>query len=386
MVEPVVDELHELSALIADIYDTALVQSAWSEILAKVSGFVGGASATFYSQNSSSRHATQYVQWNSDPHYERLYFEKYYKLNPLAPATSFVETGVVFSQSDLIPYEEFEETRFYKEWVAPQGFIDVIGANLEKSATSAAMFAIRRNVAQGRVDPECRRKLELVVPHLRRAVVIGNVIDNHKTTAAALSDTFMALADAVFLVDARARIVFANAAADALLRDGKIVRGLRATFAAVDAKANRLLQEAIASSEGNGNDIAAKGVAVPMSPTGTEPWLAHVLPLTASTREEAGIHEAATAAVFIRRASVGTSTALETVAKLYKLTAMEVRVLQAVVEIGGAPLAADALGISETPGMSHQRNLFQKTDCRRQADLVKLVAGAASPFLPSAHS
>jgi DNA-binding CsgD family transcriptional regulator len=57
-----------------------------------------------------------------------------------------------------------------------------------------------------------------------------------------------------------------------------------------------------------------------------------------------------------------------------------VRVLQAVVEIGGAPLAAEALGISETTVKTHLRNLFQKTDCRRQADLVKLVAGAASPF------
>jgi DNA-binding CsgD family transcriptional regulator len=77
---------------------------------------------------------------------------------------------------------------------------------------------------------------------------------------------------------------------------------------------------------------------------------------------------------------------LETVAKLYKLTAMEVRVLKAVVEIGGAPLAAEVLGISETTVKTHLRNLFQKTDCRRQADLVKLVAGYASPFLPSARS
>lgn len=377
-----VDELQRLSALIADIYDTALIQSAWSEILAKVSGFVGGTSANFFSQNACSRHATLHVQWGNDPDYERLYFEKYYKLNPLAPATSFVDAGVVFSQSDLIPYDEFEETRFYKEWVAPQGLVDVIGANLDKSATSAALFAIRRNTTLGRVDAECRRKLGLLVPHLQRAVLVGNVIDNHKTTVTALSETFMALADAVFLVDPRARIVFANAAADSLLSDGKIVRGLRSNLAAVGIQANRLLQEAIASSQGNGADIVARGVAVPLSPPSMERWLAHVLPLTASTRAEAGIPEAATAAVFIRRASVESPTALETVAKLYRLTAMEVRVLQAVVEIGGAALAAEALGISETTVKTHLRNLFQKTDCRRQADLVKLVAGAASPFLP----
>jgi len=377
---PVVDELQQLSVLIADIYDAALVQSAWVDILAKVSTFVGGSSANFFSQNSSSRNATLHCQWNNDPHYERLYVEEYYKLNPLAPATSFVDPGIVFSQSDLISYEEFHETRFYKEWVAPQGLVDVIGANLEKSATSAALFAIRRNTTFGRVDAECRRKLELVVPHLRRAVLIGNVIDNQKMTVAALSDMFMALSDAVFLVDARGRIIFANAAADGLLREGKIVRSSRACLSAVDPKANRLLQDAITASGGNGSDITAKGVAVPIAPAGAERWLAHVLPLTASTREKAGIPDTAAAAVFVRRASVENPSALETVAKMFKLTAMEVRVLQAVVEIGGAPLAADALGISETTVKTHLRNLFQKTECRRQADLVKLVAGAASPF------
>ncbi|MEI9899071.1 MAG: LuxR family transcriptional regulator [Hyphomicrobium sp.] len=377
-----VDELQRLSALIADIYDAALIPTAWCEILAKVSGFAGGTSAIFFSQNALSRHATLYLQWGNDPHYERLYMEKYYQLNPLAPATSFVEPGIVFSQSDLISYEEFEATRFYKEWVAPQGLVDVIGANLERSATSAALFAIRRNTSLGRVDAECRRKLEAVVPHLRRAVLIGNVIDDHKATAATLNTTFMQLADAVFLVDPRARIAFRNAAADGLLRDSTIVRGLGASLAAVDPKANRLLQEAIASSEWTRKDFAAKGVAVPISSLGRQPWLAHVLPLTTRTREEAGIPEAATAAVFIRRASVDNPSALETVAKLYKLTAMEVRVLQAVVEIGGARWPPRS---SASPGRrfkTHLQNLFQKTYCRRQADLVKLVAGAASPFLP----
>jgi len=382
----VIDESGQLSALIADIYDAALIQSTWTEILAKVSGFIGGTSATLYSQNSSSRQATQYFQWGNDPHYERLFFERYCKLNPLAPATNFVDTAVVFSQSDLISYEEFEETRFYKEWAAPQGFVDVIGANLEKSATSAATFAVRRDATQGRVDADCRRKLELVVPHLRRAVLIGNVIDHHKTTAAALRGTFMALADAIFLVDQRARIVLANAAADDLLSDGNIVRAPRAHFAAVDAKANRILQEAIARSERDGSDVVTKGAAVALSSPGMERWLAHVLALTAATREKTGIPNAATAAVFVRRATVENPTALQTVAKLYKLTAMEVRVLQAVVEIGGAPQAADSLGISETTVKTHLRNLFQKTDCRRQADLVKLVAGAACPFLPSTTS
>jgi DNA-binding CsgD family transcriptional regulator len=375
----VIDESRALSALIAEIYDAALAKDAWEGVLAKVCTFVGASGGgNFFSQQSSSRDAVLHFSWGCDPGYERSYLTEYYKLNPTVPALSFVDVGVVFSQSDLIPYDEFEDTRFYKEWVAPQGLVDVIGSNLDKSSAGSSMLALRRSQSDGRVDAECRRKLELVVPHMRRAVLIGNVIETHKNATAALSGTLMALSDAVFLVDSRARIVFSNAAGETLLRRNVIIRSIQSLLAAVDPRANRLLQDAVIATEAG--DLAAKGVAVALSPA-PDQWLAHVMPISASTRAQAGIPEAATAAVFVRKATVETPSALETVAKLYKLTAMEVRVLQAVVDIGGAPVAAEALGISEATVKTHLRNLYQKTDCRRQADLVKLVAGSASPFI-----
>jgi DNA-binding NarL/FixJ family response regulator len=56
------------------------------------------------------------------------------------------------------------------------------------------------------------------------------------------------------------------------------------------------------------------------------------------------------------------------------------RVLQGIVDLGGTPKVAKALGVAEATVRSHLKNLFAKTGTRRQADLVKLVAGAASPF------
>ena len=66
--------------------------------------------------------------------------------------------------------------------------------------------------------------------------------------------------------------------------------------------------------------------------------------------------------------------------RLYKLTGSEVRVLHAVVETGGVPEIAAALGILESTVRTHLKSLFEKTGAHRQADLVKLVATHASPF------
>jgi DNA-binding CsgD family transcriptional regulator len=69
---------------------------------------------------------------------------------------------------------------------------------------------------------------------------------------------------------------------------------------------------------------------------------------------------------------------MEAIAKQYKLTPGELRVLRAVIEIGGVPTIADALGIKPATVRSHLHHVFEKTGAKRQIDLVKLVVGAAS--------
>ena len=67
-----------------------------------------------------------------------------------------------------------------------------------------------------------------------------------------------------------------------------------------------------------------------------------------------------------------------------ELTPSELRVLIAIVEIGGVPEVAPVLGVSETTVKTHLQHVFEKTGTKRQADLVKLVSCFVSPLaLPS---
>ena len=83
--------------------------------------------------------------------------------------------------------------------------------------------------------------------------------------------------------------------------------------------------------------------------------------------------------LFISRASFGRMPAPEALARPYHLTPTELRVLLAIVEIGGGPEVADARGIAECAVKFHLRRLVEKTGARRQAELVKLVAGFSAP-------
>jgi DNA-binding CsgD family transcriptional regulator len=57
------------------------------------------------------------------------------------------------------------------------------------------------------------------------------------------------------------------------------------------------------------------------------------------------------------------------------------RVLMAIVEVGGVPEVAVALGVAESTVKTHLGRLFVKTSTGRQADLVKIVAGFATPLI-----
>ena len=55
---------------------------------------------------------------------------------------------------------------------------------------------------------------------------------------------------------------------------------------------------------------------------------------------------------------------------MYRLTPTELRVLLAIVDIGGVPEVAAALGVAVTTVKTHLGRLFEKTGVARQADLV----------------
>ena len=120
---------------------------------------------------------------------------------------------------------------------------------------------------------------------------------------------------------------------------------------------------------------------MPLTGRSGEHYVAHVLPLSAGARRLAGADDRAVAAVFVQKASRDLPSLHHAIAKLYKLTPTERRVLSGIVQVGGVPEVAEAMGISVSTVKTHLRRLFAKTGTDRQADLVKLVAGYANPLV-----
>src|SRR5262249_10179338 len=143
----------------------------------------------------------------------------------------------------------------------------------------------------------------------------------------------------------------------------------------------RELNQTLARARGGDAAVGVKGIALPLTARDGEHYVAHALPLTSGERRRAGAGYAAVAALFVRKATPEAPSPPEALARLYKLTPTELRVLLAVVEVGGVAEVAEALGIGEATVKTHLHRVFSKTCTSRQAELVRLVGAFSNPLL-----
>jgi DNA-binding CsgD family transcriptional regulator len=370
-----------ISSLIGEIYDAILDRTHGTEALGKAAQFVGAQAAALLWRNPICRTANVIHAFGIKPRYADLYRQHYAKLDPTTAPMFLRDVGEMATTTDLLSQGELRRTCFYKEWLQPQGFVDTLQASLDKSATDSVDLCFMRDGENGMFDNAARDRLRLIIPHLRRAVLVGKLVDRTTAQAATFGDALDGICAGLFLVDAAGQIVHANASGQAMLAQGVLVRGSSGKLTTHDTSAARGLSEIFSSAARDGASSGPQVGAVPLTGRGGEHYVAHVLSLSAGARRLAGADDRAVAALFVQKASRDLPSPHNAIAKLYRLTPTELRVLSGIVQVGGAPEVAEAMGISVSTVKTHLRRLFAKTGTDRQADLVKLVAGYANPLV-----
>jgi DNA-binding CsgD family transcriptional regulator/PAS domain-containing protein len=370
-----------LSGLVAAIYDAALAPEKWPSVLDACRLFVGGMSASLFAKDAAGlAGGIFHTDGHMDPAYGRLYFDRYARLDPATGGHLLTPLEEPVGTADLMDLDEFRASRFYREWAEPQGIVDFVSAPIEKAGGWAAMFGVFRDASHGMTDDVAKDRMRLLVPHIRRAVVIGKVVERSHFEAASLGDAFDGLAVGMFLIGADGRVVHANAAGEAMYGGGAINTTRDGRIVTAGPEATKALAEVFAAAGKGDAAVGVRGISVALPGADGENYVAHVLPLTSGIRRNTGIRYAAVAAMFVQRAALAIPAAPEVIARTFGLTISELRVMNAIVQVGGVLETADALGIAEATVKSHLHKVFAKTGTARQADLVRLAAGFASPL------
>jgi DNA-binding CsgD family transcriptional regulator len=365
------DEAQELSDLIHRIYAAALDPARWADVCKRVADFVGGPAAGLLTRDVLSKYVATCV--DVEPRSITFALETHSSFDPVGSSVR-----EIVSTSALVPYDEFRQRRVNQDWKGAQSPRDIASAELEKPLTAHPGSGVVHGKSPGNLSNGMARRMALVMPHVHRAVLTRGAIERRSAEAATLADVTDCVGVGIFLLDATAQILHANATGQALLCAGEVLRATRGRLVAVDSLADRTLRKIFAAArDADDEERATETVAVPLVATDGGRYVGHLLPLTA--RNRTGVMYNAVAALFVRKATFTTPCSPEVIAKTHDLTPTELRVLLAIVDIGGVPEVAATLGIAESTVKTHLGRLFDKTGTNRQADLVKLVAGFSSP-------
>jgi DNA-binding CsgD family transcriptional regulator len=366
-------EAEELGELLAAIYDAAVDRDAWAEALRQLTAHLGAHGTSVVFEHFRPRNGSFAHDHGMADEFRQSYATHYAALNPLSVIGLTFEAEDIFSIGDLMPPEQFRETPFYREWMAPQGFADAICVYLERTIDSYALLLVRAQKGEPEEIARIRSRLRLVVPHLRRAARIGRLLEASGNALGAMDATLSTLSAGVFLVGVDAQLAYRNAAADRLLASEGPVRLNGGRLTTGEPHMARVLADAIATSarlDGTGSSAS-----IDLASDGDGCWRVTIIPLVpygARARLEAF---GATAAVFIAPAEAALEAGIPSIAAQYGLTKAEARALNALIGHEDIASASRALGVSTATLKSHIAAIYAKTGLSRQVDIIKLLAG-----------
>jgi DNA-binding CsgD family transcriptional regulator/PAS domain-containing protein len=368
-----------LSDLIGSIYDCALDPSRWERTLADI---------------SEALDCFALLLALNDLRHERLLIHKcvgvepyqFEQLSIYVPEVSAMLRGALAYLPSLDePHVDsrhlspayIEKSPYFQEWQKPAGMVDAMVFFLMNEPMHLSTFGVGRNESQGLITDREIELGRLLLPHLRRAVTISNVLDVRTLEGTRMAETLDALRCAVVLVNEGGSILHVNHSAERMLDKGGPIQSTQGVLQATVPSAASELRSTLAFAASNEASIGKIGLAIRLTEPDVPPIFAHVLPLTGSDFRTR-LQPAAVAAVFIG-APPDAQEGADAVAAAFGLTPAETKVVFSLFAGRTLNEAAAALGITRPTAKTHLEHIFLKTGVTRQADLMRLWTRLISP-------
>jgi DNA-binding CsgD family transcriptional regulator/PAS domain-containing protein len=370
-----------LSDIIGSVYDCVLQPHEWSRTLPLISDFGESAASSIVVQDRLSSTGTSIFEHGADQSYLRLYFEKLVasRLPPMKQV-DFDSVGDVATMTMLAGEREPLNSDFYVKWVKPLGFRDVIGVLVLKSGKRVAWFSVVRSDIQSRYNEADLRQMELLSPHICRALLISDALDLKTIAAARLEQTVDSLSTGIILTEDQGRIAYMNSSAESLLKAGTALKSRDGRLVAARAGARDALSRALAQSVAGKAPFTTGQHAVALPDEEGSGLIANVLPLEWRDGRNPLASLPGVAAIIIPNPVDFAAPPMEAFAGLYGLSSAERKVLEHIADGKPPQEAADHLGVSVNTVKTHLQKIFAKTNTGRQADLIHLVTRSTAPL------
>jgi DNA-binding CsgD family transcriptional regulator/PAS domain-containing protein len=367
-----------LSSIIGDIYDCAINPSGWSAALSRITLAIDAAYTTISLANAVGLQGRMAAQSPWDSEQLRILNEEYGIAGvPGLQRVMLNDVDETWSTLSNMPEAEFQATPFYQNWARPQGLRDACLVKFVHTQDRIGVMGCITRASRDIIGPEDQRFIGLLSPHLRRAALIGDLLDQARVEASFYQSALDQLASPVVLTTADGTILYANKAAeDMFAEDGLLAKPggkLKAKVHASQIALTSALQGASLSDQ----VLGGSGIGIPLSRPGQTAAVAYVLPLSPGTARAA--FKPATVAVFVSTSISASPPPDGVLIALYDLTPAEARVVLAIVEVHTRDETLEKLNISDNTLKTHLNRIYKKTGTNGVAELIRLTSTLSMP-------
>ena len=297
------------------------------------------------------------------------YREQFFTLDPFVN----LPLDKVVTLEDILPDEELMASDYYQHYLQPVDLFRILGVDTAEPGGMLARLRFSRRRSEAAFGAAERALVERITPHLRRAIQIYAKLSRTTSERNLYAGAVEQLSVATIILDEQARLLNANAVAQALLDqgDGLSLRGRRLHIEGRDI--NKELQQAvelIIKAQHRGETSVVRALRIPRSAGRSDLGLV-VRPVPTSEWSEG--QSSPCAAVFISDPDLDESASKQTLGELFGLTPAEANL--ALLLARGLSLAevSEAQNISQHTARAQLKSIFAKTGVSRQAELVRLV-------------
>jgi DNA-binding CsgD family transcriptional regulator len=376
----------ELSALVHQIYGAAANPKTWPAALGAVASSMRASKALLFTPYTPPQEGGMAFPWQLSEEFLQLMATKYMQHDLWAQAAAernLWQEGRVVCDQELVPQEALRASVIYRELLSTHQIGRLCAGVVFSGAPGLppTAFSLFRNIDDPAFSPADVAWMQLLVPHMSRAMGLMHRVDAMRLRLDSLHLSLDRLDFGVALLCAQGRVLHTNTALQRVMQRGdgisldsngclqaRLVRGSGATL-------TRWLDVQRQDLAAGGKPVAHFSEDFLVQRNGSASGQTYAVQHSALPARSgwAAAGQDVRSVLFITNPSAVQLPDAARLTHLYSLTAAQARVALELVGGGSSKQVADTLGVSEHTVSSHLREIYLKTGLGRRVDVVRNI-------------